>query len=572
MMQFSSLTLLALLAFFSVWCFVPASCHVNKTTSRTSYPASSEWTGWGGNIFNNRWNSHNDEVSASDIGSLSIKCQLTYHFGVSATPVIDGNTAYYPTWNGSLVALDYTTCSVRWQINVTQVIVDFAPPTEVNSIVPPVSRTSPQIDGDTIYFGTLLNCLIVAVDVRNGHALAVKQINSHPVAIVTMSPTFYDGKLLVGSSSSEESIADMVPDYKCCSFVGNMVALNFDSSSKRFKTVWNISMIPEDQVKAGWSGSAIWGSQPAIDSKRCQVYVATGNTYSVPKVIQDCQSATQNLTAVREGLVPEPCLPADVWQEAVLAIDIDTGFVNWVRQLSPLDSWTVACGITGLLPQNHDVCPEEPGPDADFGMAPVFVPGSKNTPQEQDTLIVGQKNGNLYAMSAEAGTLFWTTVTSPDGNEGGLSWGVAVDDSQVYFTALNSFRTPFALRPSNQSTRGSALGAVSLKDGTIIWEVAPPGGNSSITAYANNPPTVVGDLVLTGRTGFENSTEGYENSTGALLAFDKASGKLVHLVELETNFHSGVAVQGEYIMWGTGYRQYTTYSGNGSFYVGKVGK
>lgn len=68
-------------------------------------------------------------------------------------------------------------------------------------------------------------------------------------------------------------------------------------------------------------------------------------------------------------------------------------------------------------------------------MAPAFVYGSvADTPNKQDTVVVGQKNGNLYALSAIDGSTLWATVTSPDGTEGGLSWGVAVDDVAVYFT------------------------------------------------------------------------------------------------------------------------------------------
>ena len=33
---------------------------------------------------------------------------------------------------------------------------------------------------------------------------------------------------------------------------------------------------------AGYTGNAVWGSSPAIDTKRNQVYIATGNNYSVP--------------------------------------------------------------------------------------------------------------------------------------------------------------------------------------------------------------------------------------------------------------------------------------------------
>lgn len=565
--------LVTMLAFTFIALQLPfASCY--RPSAGYGAESLSSWTGWGGNIFNNRWASGYSQIPASEFDSLSIKCRVTYQFGVSATPVIDGNLVYFPTWNGSFVALDYTTCSVHWTINVTQIVLDFAPPSDAAkaSYVRPVSHTSPQVDGDVLYFGTLLNCLVVALDKRDGSTLAVKQINSHPVALASMSPTFYGDKLFIGSSSFEETTADVTPNYKCCSYNGNMVALSYNAKSKSLDTVWNVSMIPPAQAKAGWSGSAVWGSQPAIDIKRGQVIIATGNTYSAPQAVLDCQTATQNLTAVREGLVPEPCLPTDVWQEAVLAIDMQTGLVNWVRQLSPLDSWTLACGVVGFNTRNKDVCPGTPGIDADFGMAPAFVPASKNTPHEQDTVVVGQKNGNLYGLSAQAGTVFWTTATGPDGTNGGLSWGIAVDDSQVYFTQINSYERKWQLQPSNETVHGSAYGAACLADGRIVWETATPGATSSLIGVAYNPPTVVGGVVLVGKTGLDNSTGGFEYSKGALLVLDKASGKLVHELDLDANFHSGIAVQGEYVMWGTGYRLGVTYFGKGLFSVAKVGK
>ena len=71
-------------------------------------------------------------------------------------------------------------------------------------------------------------------------------------------------------------------------------------------------MAPKYQAAECWSGASVWGSQPAIDSRLSQVFIATGNAYSVPAVILDCQTATQNVTAVVEGLVPDPCLPRDI--------------------------------------------------------------------------------------------------------------------------------------------------------------------------------------------------------------------------------------------------------------------
>jgi len=138
---------------------------------------------------------------------------------------------------------------VLWQTNVTDLIEQYAPifPLQHN-ITRPVSRTSPQIDRDVLYSGTLTHVLIFAINRFTGETLGRVKINPHPATVLTMSPAFYDGKLFIKSSSNEES-ASVQPGYVCCSFVGNMVALSFDGSN--FKPLWNISMIPGTQVTAG---------------------------------------------------------------------------------------------------------------------------------------------------------------------------------------------------------------------------------------------------------------------------------------------------------------------------------
>ncbi|KAK3947602.1 hypothetical protein QBC32DRAFT_365655 [Pseudoneurospora amorphoporcata] len=62
----------------------------------SSYFSPSTWKGWGGNFLNNRWQP-NPALTVSNINSLTLKCSKTYPFGVSATPVIEGNVVYYPT-------------------------------------------------------------------------------------------------------------------------------------------------------------------------------------------------------------------------------------------------------------------------------------------------------------------------------------------------------------------------------------------------------------------------------------------------------------------------------------------
>lgn len=78
-----------------------------------------------------------------------------------------------------------------------------------------------------MYFGTQTHALIVAVSIEKGDVLGVVQVNAHELAVITMSPTRFEGKLFVGAASVEENLS-LLPSYKCCSFVGNFVALGFE--------------------------------------------------------------------------------------------------------------------------------------------------------------------------------------------------------------------------------------------------------------------------------------------------------------------------------------------------------
>lgn len=71
--------------------------------------------------------------------------------------------------------------------------------------------------------------------------------------------------------------------------------------------------------------------------------------------------------------------------DSVLAIDINTGPVNWVRQVPSFDTKRNSPAVAT--------------PGADFGMAPTFIPADSgaSTPCGRDIIVVGQKNGSLFA-------------------------------------------------------------------------------------------------------------------------------------------------------------------------------
>ncbi|KAK4140268.1 uncharacterized protein C8A04DRAFT_15100 [Dichotomopilus funicola] len=523
------------------------------------------WTGWGGSHLNNHWASDNHDLTSQTISSLKIHCKIDDPIGQSAPAAIDGDFAYYPTWSGSFIALNYKTCATLWTLNVTDLIEQYSPLTPYQSLInAAVSRTSAQIDPDlrVLFFGTQIHALLVAVDLDTGALLATTQVNPHELAVVTASPTYYDNTLFVGAASGEENAAYSTNGtYPCCSFVGNAAAFRFrrvDTTAGKFTTLWNVTTIPAHLAPTtpptpgvpatfGWAGAGVWGSQPSIDTARNQVFFATGNTYTTPQEYFHCG----------EPDAGKDCFPSYIWQESVFALDVRTGHANWVRRLDELDAWTLICGAEGL-PRNETLCPFPPGPDADFGMAPTIVKGAAG--KGKDLLTVGQKSGVLYGLEADNGAVLWSVLTSPGSALAGLSWGVAADGEKVYYTGINAGQHEWVLQPGNVTTvKNSVIGAAQASTGELLWQVPVPDGAASLVI-----PAVVGDLVLTGITGSFGFTS---VGPGSLLAVSQKTGKVLWTQELEGPLQGGISVHGKYVFTGTGYRGGTE---GGSFYVLKA--
>lgn len=192
-------------------------------------------------------------------------------------------------------------------------------------------------------------------------------------------------------------------------------------------------------------------------------------------------------------------------------------------------------------------------------MAPTYVAGSSHTPYGKDLLVLGQKNGNMYGLDAQAGEILWVTKVAPDGNLGGLSFGIAVDDVRAYFIGINSDLQKYTLI-NNNTTTASAFGAVNITDGSIVWMTKVPSMN-----FAFMIPAIVNDVAFMGYT--QNGTDGYDQSAGAMLPVNAGTGEILDIYHLDAPFHGGVAVQDEWVMFGAGYHGY---KGTGSMYVYKA--
>jgi polyvinyl alcohol dehydrogenase (cytochrome) len=144
----------------------------------------------------------------------------------------------------------------------------------------------------------------------------------------------------------------------------------------------------------GPAGAAIW-SAPTIDAKRKLVYAATRRFYTGIDINTS---------------------------DAVLAFNIDNGRLMWVSQATAKDNYIVGC------PASPN-CPEEVGPDYDFGSSPILRPigGGKQI------IVAGQKSGVVWGLDPDRkGKVVWQTKLGAGGVTGGVQWGPGADVENTY--------------------------------------------------------------------------------------------------------------------------------------------
>jgi glucose dehydrogenase len=201
----------------------------------------------------------------------------------------------------------------------------------------------------------------------------------------------------VGTSSLEEGSA--IKD--CCIFRGSLVKLDAQTGV----ILWKTYMLPNNNEKiGGYAGAAIWGSSPSIDIDRKHVYIATGNLYSAPKNITQCQERQNNQTTPIEQ---DKCVEPENHSNSILALDLEYGNIKWYKQLGGYDVYFVACSNAST----SNCPPQGIIPDADFGEAPMMLTIHVNG-TKKDVVVAVQKSGFAGALDRDNGSLLWFTVNN----------------------------------------------------------------------------------------------------------------------------------------------------------------
>ena len=398
-------------------------------------------------------------------------------------PALAGGLLFVGSHNGSVYALDQESGCRVWA---------YAAVGEVRTgiVVRPWQKGE---DSTQIYFGDVLG-YIYAVDASTGAQRWRMRPEAHPQATITGTPALWQNTLYVPVSSLETGPA-LNPSYECCTFRGSVVAVDASDGSPLWRT-YTIAQQPVFQKKNGVgtnnygpSGAAVWSS-PTLDPTRNQLYFGTSENYSSP---------------------------ATTTSDAVFAVDMDSGAVNWVFQGTANDAWNAACESRDA---RHN-CPEEEGPDFDFAAPPVLISGPKN----DAILVAGQKSGQVHGLDPDTGELVWKTRVGRGGvTSGGIHFGMAASRATVFVPVSDKLDgRSYEIPPQ------SGMHAVDAHTGEVRWSnvhndncagrlYCSPGISQAVTA--------IGNVVVGGA------------SDGVVRAYNKKSGRVIWQLDTTHTFNT----------------------------------
>ena len=406
-----------------------------------------------------------------------------------------------------------------------------------------------------LYIGTQYNASgptgwLLAIKASTGQLVWKTQPDtSNPFPVITSSPSVANGNVFVGMTSNEEFAAGD-PSYPCCSARGSVVALNAATGAK----LWQTFMVP-----TGYSGGAVWGSNPVVDTARNTVFVGTGDNYSHP-------TDPAYLACIAGGGTEPSCLSPQDYVDAIVALDMTTGAVKWATKLvtwqqygvaDGSDDWNTSCfGVPTNCPQlTRRLSPRAPTTISALPRmkSPINGHGGHKT-----IIGAGQKSGIYYALDPDTGAELWHTQVGPGSSLGGMEWGSATDGNRIYVAIANLYGIPYSY-----GSAGS-FAALDPATGAILWQIADPNG-----AVDLGPLAVAKGVVYAPSMGAPSFFGGNSTTAPTMLALDASTGSTLWSYVAGSSVIAGATVVDDSVYWGTGYTHVPLpgFTGNNKFYA-----
>lgn len=497
-----------------------ASAYCKDQRDFSASPLAAKIVNWGLGLSNAR---HvESSITVENVSGLELDWVFAFPDSARARaqPTIAGDTLFTAAQNGKLYALDVNSGCIHFDLQVDA---------EVRSAI--AIDTDEAGNASRLYFGDFEGN-VYGLDLATQQVLWKIRADDHPVATITGSPVVYGDTLYV-PVSSREVVSAANPDYPCCTFRGSILALDKMTGETRWQSYMLEEATPQGETSVGTarfgpSGVPIWSS-PTIDAKRGHIYVGTGENYS---------------------------RPTTGTSDAIVALSIETGAIEWVNQVTKDDAWNGSCGWTA-----GPNCPENRGPDYDFGAPPLLT----TLPSGKDVILAGQKSGMVYAMDPDdGGKLLWRNQVGRGGIMGGIHWGMA-SDGDVLFVPISDLSVyPWDAHKPAQS----GLHAVRAATGELIWKTLTNDvcGDAKwrCSPGLSSAATLGNGLVFGG--GLDGVLHVFDAETGAILWHDDTNRKFTAVNGVEAEGGSmdsdGPVLVGDRMLVTSGYDKWGQKFGN----------
>jgi len=400
-------------------------CAYNPAAAIGGFGYFPSWNGWGNDLANMRFQSSQAAgLTATEVAHLKLRWAFGLPSGgeTSGQPSVFGGRVFFGDYNSYAYSVDPATGCVYWSFHADAQIRTAALVAFIN-----IKIEKSRVGRMAVFFGDK-KANLYALDARTGELIWKRNLEQRLLSHITGAPVFYAGRLYVGLAGSEE-IVSSDPHYPCCTYRGSLTALDASTGA----VIWKTYTIPDEPkpTKKNSIGTQLWApagasiwTTPTIDPKRHAIYVGTGNAFTEP--------------AVKTS-------------DSIMAFDLKTGKVLWSYQALANDASPGGCGPNA--PKDAQ-CPQNPGPDWDFGNSPIL----QTLPNGKRVLVAAHKGGTVIAVDPDRrGKLLWTADLSAGRDTSApiqvqIMWGGAADAKNVYY-----------------GTRSGSIAAIRLADGKIVW-------------------------------------------------------------------------------------------------------
>jgi polyvinyl alcohol dehydrogenase (cytochrome) len=194
-----------------------------------------------------------------------------------------------------------------------------------------------------------------------------------------------------------------------------------------------------------------------------------------------------------------------------MAFALDSGKILWVHQGLAADAWNSAC-----IREDTTNCPDSNGPDHDFASPPILVELAGG----RRALVAGQKSGVVHAVDPDRqGETIWQKRVGKGGVNGGVQWGSAADQSNVYvaLSDLGRIAVPHTTVTLPDPKVGGGLFALRLDNGEQVWFKAPPacGQRKRCSPAQSAAVSAIPGVVFSGSV--DGHLRAFSTSNGAVL-------------------------------------------------------